>query len=116
LEDLDIKDIPQLTVYNKKDIQHPDFVPSAETPTAFISAFNKADRYALKEKIEKLIIEMMSPYQVQVPSDEGKLLSQLKNETILRELSFDEESQLYKCRGYSLQDHQITGQLQKFKM
>ncbi|WP_066068917.1 GTPase HflX [Neobacillus soli] len=116
LEDLDIKEIPQLTVYNKKDIQHPDFVPTADTPTAFISAFDKDDRQALKEKMEKLVMEMMDPYEVQVPSTEGKLLSQLKNETILRELSFDEESQLYQCRGFSLEDHQITGQLQKFKM
>lgn len=115
LEDLEVKDIPQLTVYNKKDIQHSDFVPTAKTPTVFISAFNKEDRNELKGKIEKTIIEMMLPYEVQVPSDEGKLLSQLKNETILRELSFDEESNLYNCRGFSLQDHQITGQIQKFK-
>ena len=31
LDDLEIKDIPQITVYNKKDIQHPDFVPTADT-------------------------------------------------------------------------------------
>ncbi|WP_223588310.1 GTPase HflX [Neobacillus bataviensis] len=116
LEDLDVKDIPQLTVYNKKDIQHPDFVPTADTPTAFISAFNEEDRHALKVKMEKTIIEMMDSYEVKVPSTEGKLLSQLKNETILKELSFEEEDQLYRCKGYTLKDHQITGQLQKYKM
>ncbi|MEO2074811.1 MAG: GTPase HflX [Bacillus sp. (in: firmicutes)] len=115
LDDLDIKDIPQLTVYNKKDIQHPDFVPTADTPTAFISAFNQEDRHMLKERIEKMVIELMEPYEVEVPSTEGKLLSQLKNETILRELSFNEDNQLYRCKGYTLQDHQITGQLQKFQ-
>jgi GTP-binding protein HflX len=114
LEDLEVKEIPQLTVYNKKDIQHPDFVPTANTPTVFISAFDKKDRDILKRKMENLIIEMMVPYQVQVPATEGKLLSQLKNETVLRELSYDEESGTYQCRGYSLQDHQITGQLLKF--
>lgn len=116
LEDLDIKEIPQLTVYNKRDLQHPDFVPTANTPTVFISAFDKVDRQALKKKIEDVTIEMMVPYQVRVPSTEGKLLSQLKNGTVLRELSFDEENQLYLCRGYSLQDHQITGQLNKFNV
>ncbi|MGZ4161691.1 MAG: GTPase HflX, partial [Neobacillus sp.] len=116
LEDLDIKEIPQLTVYNKRDLQHPDFVPTANTPTMFISAFDKVDRQALKKKIEDVAIEMMVPYQVRVPSTEGKLLSQLKNGTVLRELSFDEENQLYLCRGYSLQDHQITGQLNKFNV
>ncbi|MBU8919493.1 GTPase HflX [Bacillus sp. FJAT-29953] len=114
LEDLDVKDIPQLTVYNKRDLQHPDFVPTADTPTVFISAFNEADRHALKVKIEQLVVGMMEPYEVMVPSTEGKLLSQLKNDTILRELTFDEETQDYRCKGYSLKDHQITGQLQKF--
>jgi GTP-binding protein HflX len=114
LEDLDVKDIPQLTVYNKKDIQHPDFVPTTNTPLVFISAFDKEDRNVLKKKMEDIIIEMMAPYQVLVPSTEGKLLSQLKNETVLRELFFDEESQQYQCKGFSLTNHQITGQLQKF--
>lgn len=114
LEDLHVKDIPQLTVYNKRDIKHPDFVPTADTPTVFISAYNEEDRHALKVKIEQLVVGMMEPYEVMVPSTEGKLLSQLKNDTILRELTFDEETQDYRCKGFSLKDHQITGQLQKF--
>ncbi|MDR6997781.1 GTPase HflX [Neobacillus niacini] len=116
LEDLEVKDIPQLTVYNKRDQKHPDFVPTANTPSVFISAFDKEDRNELKRKMESVVIEMMVPYQVEVPSTEGKLLSLLKNETVLRDLSFNEESQLYQCRGYSLKDHQITGQLEKFKV
>jgi GTPase len=115
LEDLGVKDIPQLTVYNKQDIRLPDFVPTAKTPLAFISAFDKENRNELKRKMEQLIIEMMEPYQVSIPSTEGKLLSQLKNETILRELSFDEESELYECKGFTLIDHQISGELQKYK-
>ncbi|WP_429744126.1 GTPase HflX [Bacillus salipaludis] len=116
LEDLEVKDIPQLTVYNKRDQKHPDFVPTANTPSVFISAFDKEDRNELKRKMESVVIDVMVPYQVEVPSTEGKLLSLLKNETVLRDLSFNEESQLYQCRGYSLKDHQITGQLEKFKV
>ncbi|MDP4162789.1 MAG: GTPase HflX [Bacillota bacterium] len=114
LDDLDIKDIPQMTVYNKRDIQHPDFVPTANTPTVFISALDAEDRNALKKKIEDVVINTMEPYDVKVPSTEGKLLAQLKNETILRELSFHEEQQLYICKGFSLADHAITGQLLKY--
>ncbi|WP_420491221.1 GTPase HflX [Neobacillus vireti] len=114
LDDLEVKDIPQITVYNKRDIQHPDFVPTADTTTIFISAFDENDRHALKRKMEKIVMDMMESYEVRIPSTEGKLLSQLKNETILRELVFDEEDQLYRCKGFSLADHQITGQLQKF--
>lgn len=115
LNDLEVKDIPQLTVYNKRDRQHPDFVPTAENPTIFISAFNEEDRLELKRKMEQVIISMMVPYEVYVPATEGKLLSLLKNDTILRELVFDEERQLYRCKGYSLKEHQITGQLLKYK-
>jgi GTPase len=116
LEDLEVKEIPQLTVYNKRDLKHPDFVPTADTPTIFITAFEKEDRQLLKKKMEDVLINLMVPYQVHIPSTEGKLLSQLKNETILRELSFDEKDQFYQCKGYSLQDHQITGQLLKYKV
>jgi GTPase len=63
-----------------------------------------------------VVMGMMDPYEVQIPSTEGKLLSLLKNETILRELVFDEENEFYHCKGYTLQDHQITGQLLKYKM
>ncbi|WP_210363921.1 GTPase HflX [Bacillus sp. REN3] len=116
LEDLEVHHIPQITVYNKRDIAHQDFVPSARNETCFISAFNEEDRKSLLVKIEEAIINMMEPFNVIVPSDEGKLLAQLKNETILRELSFDEGRQGYRCKGYSLADHQITGQLKRFSI
>ncbi|GHH96669.1 GTPase HflX [Neobacillus kokaensis] len=115
LEELDVKNVPQITAYNKRDIKHPDFVPTADTPSIFISAFNREDRQALKGKIEQVMVGLMDSYEVQVPSTEGKLLSQLKNDTILRELKFDEDTQMYHCKGYSLRDHHITGQLQKYK-
>jgi GTPase len=115
LEDLEVKDITQITVYNKRDIKHPDFVPTTNSPLIFVTAFDKEDRNELKRKIEKVMIEMMDQYQVSIPSTEGKLLAQLKNETIVRELVFDEERELYQCRGFSLPDHQISGQLLKYK-
>ncbi|MDT0159289.1 GTPase HflX [Bacillus sp. AG4(2022)] len=114
LEDLDIQHIPQLAVYNKSDQVHPDFVPSAKTESVVISAFADQDRSMLKRKIEELVLGMMKPYQVEIPSTEGRLLSQLKNETILRELSFQEETEVYLCKGYALEDHQITGELNKY--
>lgn len=116
LADLEVHHIPQITVYNKRDIAHQDFVPNVQNETAFISAFSEEDRRNLLLKIEQAIIGMMEPFHVLVPSDEGKLLAQLKNETILRELAFDEEKQGYVCKGFSLTDHQITGQLKRFSI
>ncbi|MBT2691085.1 GTPase HflX [Bacillus sp. ISL-47] len=114
IEDLENDKIPQLTVYNKRDLRHPDFVPIAKTETIQISAFEEEDRNDLKRKIEQMILGMMKHYHVEVPSTEGKLLSQLKNETILRELSFHEEKELYVCKGYYLEDHAISGPLTKY--
>ncbi|MBS4189330.1 GTPase HflX [Bacillus sp. FJAT-49705] len=114
LEEMDNEKIPQITVYNKRDIKHPDFVPSANTKVIEISAFNESDRNKLKAEIEDMVLDMMNYYHVEVPSTEGKLLSQLKNETILRKLSFHEEKQIYVCKGYYLEDHFISGLLNKF--
>ncbi|PAE26835.1 MULTISPECIES: GTPase HflX [Bacillaceae] len=114
IEDLENDKIPQLTVYNKRDLKHPDFVPTARTETIQISAFEEDDRNELKRKIEQMILGMMKHYHVEVPSTEGKLLSQLKNETILRELAFNEDKELYICKGYYLEDHQISGPLTKY--
>lgn len=116
LEELKIQQIPQITVYNKRDQQHPDFVPTADTDSVSISAFNESDRSNLKLKIEEMVIGMMEPYHVNVPSSEGKLLSLLKNESIIRELSYDEDQDFYKCKGFALKDHQISGQLLKYKV
>ncbi len=116
LEELETSHIQQLTVYNKKDIQHPDFVPSTRNESIQISTLLDHDREQLKQLMETKVIGMMKDYHVEVPSTEGKLLSQLKNETILRELAFHEEKQLYICKGYTLVDHPIYGQLQKYKV
>ncbi|KOP82232.1 GTPase HflX [Cytobacillus solani] len=116
LEDLENEKIPQIVVYNKKDLQHSDFVPTAKTKTIQISAFDEYDRNNLMKLLEEIVLSMMSFYHVEVPSTEGKLLSQLKNETILRELSFHEEKQIYICKGYYLEDHQIAGQISKYKI
>nr|WP_026073289.1 GTPase HflX [Robertmurraya massiliosenegalensis] len=116
LEDLEVQQIPQLTVYNKRDRQHENFVPTAKTDSILISAFDEFDRITLKKKIEQIVLQSMEFYHVEVPSVEGKLLSQLKNETILRELNFDEEKQVYVCKGYCLTDHQILGQLHKYSI
>lgn len=114
LTELDMEHLPQLIVYNKADEVLPDFVPGSGE-TLMISAFDEDDRNRLKQKIEDLAVASMQYYHVIVPSDEGRLLSVLKSETILRELVFLEEKQVYKCKGYVLPDHPVTGSLKKFE-
>ncbi|PLT27612.1 GTPase HflX [Peribacillus deserti] len=114
LADLEADKLPQLTVYNKSDAQHQDFVPTSKGQTLTMSALSESDLDQLKAQIEEQVILSMDSYHVFVPSGEGRLLSQLKNETILRSLQFDEETELYECRGYCLKDHPLAGQLEKF--
>ena len=38
-------------------------------------------------------------------------IAHLKNETILRKLEFNEENEMYECKGFYLTDHPIAGQL-----
>ncbi|WP_409305516.1 GTPase HflX [Peribacillus sp. SCS-155] len=114
LADLEVSQIPELTLYNKKDIRHPDFVPSSKEKSLIISAYDEQDLKSVLALIEEKVILEMEHYHVFVPSSEGKLLSQLKNETILRSLQFDEEKEQYECAGYILKDIPLTGQLEKF--
>ncbi|WP_445487331.1 GTPase HflX [Niallia sp. 03133] len=111
LEDLDMPLIPQLTIYNKRDLMHKEFVPTSKTESIIISALDQEDRNKVKQTIEKIMIENMDYYEVEVKASNGKLLSQLKNETILRSLHFEEEKQHYVCKGYALKDHAISAKL-----
>ncbi len=114
LHDLETDHIPRLTVYNKKDLMHPNFVPAAGTKSIIISAFDEGDLLRLKASVEEMILESMESYHVEIPSTGGKLLARLKNETILKELVFNEERQVYVCKGYYQPNHQIKGEIKKF--
>lgn len=115
LKDLEMDGLQQLTVYNKRDEMDPEFVPDSESDTILISALNEEDRGKLLIKIEEIVKNQMIPYHVLVPVNEGKLLSQLKSETILRKLEFQEASQVYEMTGFHLEDHPIAGSIKKFQ-
>jgi GTP-binding protein HflX len=115
LKDLEMDGLQQLTVYNKRDEMDPEFVPDSESDTILISALNEEDRGKLLIKIEEIVKNHMIPYHVFVPVNEGKILSQLKSETILRKLEFQEASQVYEMTGFHLEDHPIAGSIKKFQ-
>ncbi|KPL58796.1 GTPase HflX [Rossellomorea vietnamensis] len=115
LKDLDMDGLQQLTVYNKRDEMDPEFVPDTESDCILISALNEEDRGKLLIKIEEIVKNHMIPYHVFVPVNEGKILSQLKSETILRKLEFREVNQVYEMTGFHLEDHPIAGSIKKFR-
>ncbi|KAB7708144.1 GTPase HflX [Bacillus aerolatus] len=114
LQQLDMDHLPELTVYNKKDVRYEDFVPSSDSEHLLISALEQADRLKLKETIEKMMKEQMKPYNGRIPASEGKLIAQLKTETIVDSTSFDEEEQVYRMKGFSFSDHPVAGEINKY--
>lgn len=114
LQQLEMDHLPELTVYNKRDVQHEEFVPSSDAENILISAINEDDRLKLKELIERVMKEQMSPYNGRIPSSAGKLLAQLKTETIVDSILFDEEDQFYRVKGFAFKDHPIAGEIIKY--
>lgn len=115
LEELEMEHLPQLTVYNKSDSIISDFVPTTQD-FILMSALKQDDIQRLKEKIEEVAISQMYHYRVLIPAHEGRLLSVLKNETILRELQFVEEKQSYRCKGYVLSHHPVMAAIKKYHL
>lgn len=115
LEELEIGGVPTLTVYNKQDSQHPDFVPIAQTDTLTISAYNQGDIEVLRQKVESIMITLMNEYNISLPSSEGKLLAKLKSETIMTVFYFEENKGSYMCKGYMLPGDSLFDQLKKYQ-
>jgi GTP-binding protein HflX len=115
LDELGVASIPIVTIYNKRDIRHPHFVPSTKTEAMMVSAFCADDIQRLRQFIEEMVMKQMAGYYVSIPDDEGKLLAQLKSETILQELHYNEESGMYECKGYVMPTHPLYGQLRQFQ-
>jgi len=114
LEELEITDIPILTVYNKKDDAPGSFVPSSKEDYIRITAFSKDNLKALMNKVENFAKDAMNHYYVQIPTDEGRMISQLKTESLINKLIFNEEKEVYEIEGFVLPSHSINGQLEKF--
>lgn len=115
LRELKVDDIPTITIYNKRDLLHPNFVPSLSVNTELISANDNNDLERLRQLIENSMVLEMNEYHVLLPSTEGKLLSNLKTDSIIKELHFDEDNNVYECMGFILPNHSLNGQLERFR-
>ncbi len=114
LHELEVEKIPSLTVYNKKDVQHPSFLPSPKGENIVISAFEEQDLERLRRTIERDMLQLMKPYHIAVPASEGRLLHLLKTDSVLQETVFDEEKHTYVCKGYVFPNSPLNGQIQRY--
>lgn len=98
INDLDMDNIPMLTVYNKKDLVKGEFYPTL-FQNVVISAINQEDQKHLIEKIEETVRGLLETYKVAIPANRGDVLAQLKTETIITNQNYDEESEKYLVTG-----------------
>ncbi|WP_017727412.1 GTPase HflX [Halalkalibacterium ligniniphilum] len=113
LKELEASSIPQLIVYNKTDQQITDFFASALVPSIQISAYHEGDLTKLKKKIEELLKKELLPYEAMIQSNEGKLLAQVRTETIVETAEWDEETEIYIVKGYVRKNSPLAKRLKE---
>ncbi|WP_164668913.1 GTPase HflX [Virgibacillus doumboii] len=106
LYDLDADTIPMLTVYNKIDLVNDDFI-AMNHPNIHISALEPEDMERLLFKIEAVLSDDWEWYKLNIAPDEGKLLNQLEQETIVNERFFSEEENHYVVKGHMRHNHPL---------
>lgn len=109
LEDLDASLIPQMTIYNKKDLTSLSFLSTSKGETIHISAFDEADLQKLLVAMEKMVKDQMQAYRVQLEAHEGKSIFRLKEETIVEKMVYEEETNRYQITGFALANHPVAG-------
>ena len=107
LKELDMNEIPTLTVYNKRDLVE-GRVQSTLYPNIVISARDSEDIEALEEKLETEMKKIMQPYRLEIESHRGDLLVELRQQTLLQRQLFDDEKQVYHVEGYAKPESRWT--------
>lgn len=101
LKELDLSHVPVLTVYNKGDqLKGNEFVPTL-FPNVLISAKSSIGKEQLTEAVRESMMEIMQPYEFEIPASQGYLLSDLKRQTLLLAENYDEEATGYQVKGFA---------------
>jgi GTP-binding protein HflX len=116
LNDLDVENIPILTVYNKIDQVHEDFVPSPSEGFIEMSALNEDDLSKLRQRIEFECKQYMEYFEAFVPAYEGKLIHEIKKLTMIESINFNEESEIYQITGYVFKEHSIYDTVKRYRI
>lgn len=106
LKDLNADQLPQLTVYNKLDLVTEQFIP-INHPYIKMSAYNHEDIERLLQTIEEVLTTYWDHFQLHVEPDQGKLLHQLLQSSIIVHKTFDEQKNKYFLKGYIRQEHPL---------
>lgn len=92
MKDLDILDIPRLTLYNKAD-KAENFTPTL-TPYVLISAKNENSRTVLQNALLNKMRELFVPFRIRVSPSKAYKLHELESLAIIDKREYLEESEM----------------------
>ena len=99
VNDLEMQEIPMVTVYNKTDLIEGEFQPNLY-PSIQISAVKEADVERLRAFLKEQVKTQMTYYEEWLEVTETKELNQLQQRTLVESLNYDEEKNQYCVKGY----------------
>ncbi|WP_326716381.1 GTPase HflX [Vagococcus jeotgali] len=100
VKDLEMEDIPMLTVYNKADLLTEPFVPTL-FPNCLISANKASDKEVLTRDIVTFLEETLTKYNLYYSPRDMQYFNQLKEHTLLLSYDYNEETNQYHMVGYA---------------
>ena len=92
MRDLEMLDIPRLTLYNKAD-KVEDFTPT-QTPYRLVSAKDPDSRTKLQDILLEKMQELFQPFTIQVPFEQAYRIHELETMAILTERSYEETGEV----------------------
>ena len=92
MKDLEMLDIPRLTLYNKAD-KVEDFTPT-QTPYRLVSAKDPDSRTKLQDILLEKMQELFQPFTIQVPFEQAYRIHDLETMAILTERSYEETGEV----------------------
>ncbi|QIL46905.1 GTPase HflX [Vagococcus coleopterorum] len=101
MDELEMDDVPVLTVYNKMDqVEQADFTPTL-FPHIQVSAKRPEDRQVIEAGIRQRLMELFIPYEFELAVDQGYKLTKLTTDTLVINQEFDEEQEVYRVAGFA---------------
>ncbi|MFB3184957.1 GTPase HflX, partial [Staphylococcus pseudintermedius] len=100
VQELDMQDIPQVVIFNKKDLFTGTTTPVTQYPSVFVSSKNEADIEKVKNLLFQAIQKQFDFYTAQLPSSAADQLYHLKQHTLVTKLDYDEATDQYHIEGY----------------
>ncbi|UTH14731.1 GTPase HflX [Macrococcus equipercicus] len=99
LSSLDMAAIPTVTLLNKSDLVTEEMQEETHD-TLVVSSRNQEDIGRVKQFVSRFIQRQMTPYHFNVDSDQGRAISQLKEETMVTAIDYDEARDVYRMTGF----------------